>query len=188
LGGESPESDTLPGDDNFVTENGGAVLGSPGSYNIFMQITGMTGESVDGAHEDWIEVLSYSHGVSQATGSGESRSAGRATHQDFTIIKLLDKTSPKLALYCCNGTYIEEVTIELCYADGDQDRFMEYVLMDVIVTSAIPSGYAGSEERPVEAVSFTYGEIYWTYTEFDDAGMPMGNVEAHWNVETDMGG
>lgn len=185
---ESPESAKLPGDDDFVPENGGAVLGTPGSYNIFVQITGISGESADEAHEDWIEVLSYSHGVSRATESGTSRSTGQATHHDFSVTKELDKASPKLALYCCNGTHIEEVTIELCYADGDQDRFMEYVLTDVIVTSIIPGGSAGSEDRPVEEVSFAYGHIYWTYTEYDEGGMPMGNVETHWNVETGTGG
>jgi type VI secretion system secreted protein Hcp len=189
-GDESPESDSLPGDTDFITENGGAVLGSPGSYNIFIQITGIEGESTDDAHEDWIEVLSYSHSVSQpasglATGS---RTSGRVEHQDFTITKELDKASPKLALYCCNGTHIEEVTIELCYADGDKAKFMEYALTDVIVTSVIPSGYAGIEDRPTEQVSLNYGRIQWTYTEYDDTGKPKGNVEAQWNVETGMGG
>jgi len=185
---ESSDSATLPGDDDFVTDNGGAVLGSPGSYNIFMQITGMIGESTDDAHDEWIEVLSYSHGISQEAGSGTSRSTGHGTHQDFTITKELDKTSPKLALYCSNSHYIEEVTIELCYTDGDQDRFMEIVLTDVTVTSVIVNGTAGSEDRPVEEVSFAYGEIHWTYTQYDEGGAPMGNVEAHWNVETDTGG
>ena len=185
----SPESASLPGDDDFAPENGGAVLGSPGSYNIYIQITGITGESTDSAHDDWIEVLSYSHGVSQPTSSDGSRSTGRAEHQDFTITKELDKASPKLALYCCNGTYIEEVNIQLCQADGDKRKFMEFVLTDVIVTSVIPNGYAGSEDRPVEEVSFAYGRIDWTYTELDpDTGMPKGNVEAYWDVELDKGG
>jgi type VI secretion system secreted protein Hcp len=189
-GDESPESDSLPGDTDFITENEGAVLGSPGSYIIFMQITGITGESTDDAHEDWIEVLSYSHSVSQpASGiTTGGRTAGRAEHQDFTITKELDKASPKLALYCCNGTHIEEVTIELCYADGDKSKFMEYALTDVIVTSVIPSGYADSEGRPTEQVSLNYGKIQWIYTEYDDSGKSKGNVEAQWNVETDIGG
>jgi len=186
---ESPESATLPGDEDFVTENGGAILGSPGSYAIFMDITGIPGESTDDTHEDWIEILSYSHGVSQpASGVSGGRTTGIAEHQDFTITKELDKASPKLALYCCKSTYIEEVTIELCYADGDKDRFMEYVLTDVIVTSVIVNGSAGSEDRPIEEVSFAYGQINWTYTEYDEGGMPMGDIEAYWDVEGDRGG
>ena len=187
-GDGSPESDLLPGDDDFTPENGGAVLGAPGSYNIFVQITGINGESVDEAHEDWIDVLSYSHSISRDEDSDTSRTTGHGTHQDFIITKELDKASPKLALYCSNSIHIEEVTIELCFADGDQDRFMEIVLEDVVVTSVIVNGTAGSEDRPVEEVSFAYGHIYWTYTEYDEGGMPMGNVEAHWNVETDTGG
>jgi type VI secretion system secreted protein Hcp len=186
---ESPESATLPGDEDFVTENGGAILGSPGSYAIFIDITGIQGESTDATHVHWIEALSYSHGISQpSSGVSGGRTSGIAEHQDFTITKELDKASPKLALYCCNGTHIEEVTIELCYTDGDRDRFMEFVLTDVMVTSVIPSGHAGSEERPTEEVSFAYGRIQWTYTEYDDTGKPKGNVEAQWDIEADMGG
>ena len=188
-GDETPTTEQLPGDEDFVTENGGAPLGSPGSYAIFLEITGISGESADSAHEDWIEVLSYSHGVSQPmSGITGVRTAGRAEHQDFVVVKELDKASPKLALYCCNGTHIEEITIQLCRADGDKEKFMEFVLTDVIVTSVIPSGCAGSEVRPTEEVAFGYGRITWTYTEYDDAGKSKGNVEAYWNLETDTGG
>ncbi|HEY32115.1 MAG TPA: type VI secretion system tube protein Hcp [Dehalococcoidia bacterium] len=188
-GDEPPTTEQLPGDDDFVTENGGAPLGSPGSYAIFVEITGISGESTDDAHDGWIEVLSYSHGVSQAgSGTTGDRTTERADHLDFTVVKELDKASPKLSLYCCNGTHIEEVTIELCRVDGDKDKFMEYVLTDVIVTSVIINGSAGSEDRPIEEVSFAYGRIDWTYTEYDEFGMPMGNVETYWDVELAKGG
>jgi type VI secretion system secreted protein Hcp len=59
---------------------------------------------------------------------------------------------------------------------------------DVIITSVIVNGSASSEDRPIEEVSFAYGQINWTYTEYDEGGMPMGNVEAHWDIELDTGG
>ena len=62
--------------------------------DIFIQINGIPGESTDDKHKDWIEVQSYSHGVSQM-GSGERSTGGAATggrcdHQDFSIVKGMD--------------------------------------------------------------------------------------------------
>ena len=82
------------------------------AFDAFIKIEGIPGESTDDAHADWIEVLSYSCGVSQpasgSASSGGGASAERADFQDFSIVKALDKASPKLALACADGTHIGE--------------------------------------------------------------------------------
>lgn len=45
------------------------------AVDMFMKIDGVDGESTDDAHKKWIELLSYSHGVSQPT-SGASGTGG----------------------------------------------------------------------------------------------------------------
>jgi type VI secretion system secreted protein Hcp len=155
-------------------------------YEMFLSITGIEGESTDEAHKDWIDVLSYSHRVSQsatAATSGGARS-GQSQHEDFTITKPLDKSSPKLVLYCCNGARIPEVTFEVCRSSGDKQEFMVYTLTDAIVSAVSVSGSADSgDARPVEEVSFNYSKIEWKYTETDaTTGKPKGNVEAGWDV------
>lgn len=183
---------TLPGTEPFPAPDLAQDMGA--GYEIFLYIDGLPGESTDEEHEGWIEVLSYSHGISQpaasSISSGSSRIAGRSEHQSFTVVKQLDKTSPKLALYCCSGTHIPEVILELCYATGDRLRFMEYTLSDVIVSSVSPSGSVESGEAlPLEEVSFSYGRIEWKYTEMDpDTGKAKGNVEANWDLTTNTGG
>lgn len=158
----------------------------PAAYNCFLRVDGIPGESTDDRHKEWIGVLSYSHGVSAAVSQliGSTRTAERSEHQDFSIVKLMDKASPKLALYVCRGDIIPEVTLELCRAGGDKLRYMEYVLSDVIVTSVQPGGNPQTGEAlPTEEVSFNYGKIEWTYTETDpNTGKPKGNVEAHWDL------
>ena len=76
-------------------------------FDAFLKIETIPGECTDDKHKDWIEILSYSHGVAQlssgSVSSGGGRSAQRCDHQDFSISKALDKASPKLALSCCNG-------------------------------------------------------------------------------------
>lgn len=177
---------TLPGTEPFPAPDLAQDMGA--GYEIFLYINGLPGESTDDEHEGWIEVLSYSHGISQS--AAISRIAGRSEHQSFTVVKQLDKTSPKLALYCCSGTHIPEVILELCYATGDRLRFMEYTLSDVIVNSVNPSGSVESGVAlPLEEVSFNYGRIEWKYTERDpDTGKAKGNVEANWDLTTNTGG
>ena len=68
------------------------------AFDAFLKIDGIPGESSDDKHKDWIEILSFSHGLSQpASGSrssGGAASAERCNHSDFSIVKTLDKASP----------------------------------------------------------------------------------------------
>ncbi len=164
------------------------------AFDAFVKIQDITGESTDDQHAEWIEILSYSHGVFQpgsgSVSSGGSRSAERCEHQEFSIVKTLDKATPKLNLYCCNGTHIPEVLVDLCRAGGDKQRYMQYKLSDVIITSVRPGGSSkGNETLPLEEVSLNYGKIEWTYTEMDHkAGTPKGDVAAYWDLHTNAGG
>ena len=164
------------------------------AFDCFLKIDGVPGESTDEKHKEWIELLSYSHGLSQpgsgSVSSGGARSAERCDHQDFSVVKALDKASPKLALFCCNGTHIASIKMELCRAAEDKTKYMEYNLSDVIVSSARPGGSAqGGEALPLEEVSFNYGKIEWIYTETDHkTGRPKGAVNAYWDLVANTGG
>lgn len=164
------------------------------AFDAFLKIGTIPGESTDDKHKEWIEILSFRHGVEQpASGSPSDRggrSSGRVNHDQFSITKALDKASPKLALACCNGEHIQEIQIELCRATGDKQPYMNYKLSDVIVSSVSPLGDATAEESlPLEDVSFSYGKIEWTYTETDhQTGAAKGDVAAHWDLVKNKGG
>jgi type VI secretion system secreted protein Hcp len=164
------------------------------AFDCFIKIDGVPGESTDDKHKDWIEVLSYNWGISQASSgsrsSGGARSAERCDHQDFTIVHSLDKASAKLALFCCKGEHIKNIKIELCRATGDKQKYMEYVLSDSIVSSVRPGGSAnGGETLPLEEVAFNYGKIDWVYTETDhQTGKPKGDIKGFWSLVENKGG
>jgi len=164
------------------------------SFDTFLKISTIPGESTDDKHTEWIEILSFNHGVTQtATGSvssGGGRAAERADHQDFSLVKSMDKASPKLALACCNGEHIPEVTVELCRATGEKAKYMVYKLTDVIVSSVSDGGSGGgSETLPLQEVSFNYGKIEWTYTELDHkTGSAKGDIATHWDQVSNKGG
>lgn len=162
-------------------------------FDAFLKVKTVPGECTDDKHQDWIEVLSFSWGVSQA-GSGSSstggaRSAQRADFQDFSIVKVVDKASPKLFIACAKGEHIQDITLELCRATGDKSKYLEYKMGDVLISSVRKGGAAGGGETlPMEEVAFSFGKIEMTYTATDHkTGKPSGDVKAHWDLVANKG-
>jgi type VI secretion system Hcp family effector len=159
--------------------------------DVFLQIEGIPGESTDEKHKDWIEILSYSHGVSQSgagsRSSGGAATSGRCNHQDFSVVKTLDKASPELSLYCCNGKHIKKMTLQLCRATGDKQPYMDYLFEDVIISSVSIGGGGGG--IPTESVTFNYGKLNWVYVETDhETGKKKGQVKKWWDLINNKGG
>ena len=155
------------------------------AFDAFLKIDGVPGESTDDKHKDWIEILSYDWGASQpASGTASSSggaSTGRADFQDFSVVKLLDKASPKLAVYCADGTHIKEIVLELCRAGGAKLPYMKYTMSNVIISSYSPAGGGG---LPSESVTFNYGKIKWEYTQQKRAdGGGGGKKSSGWDLE-----
>jgi type VI secretion system secreted protein Hcp len=158
------------------------------AFDCFLKIETIPGESADDKHKDWIEVLSYSTGISQSSSGSSStagaRSSGRADFSDFSVVHVLDKASPKLALACAKGEHIKTVTLTLNRATGSKEPYMEYKLEDVLVSSVRVGGSSSSSEAlPLEEVSFNYGKITWTYSETDKkTGAAKGKVSSAWSL------
>jgi type VI secretion system secreted protein Hcp len=160
-------------------------------YDAFLKIDGINGESEDKKHSGWIDILSFSHGVSQisagAAGAGGSRTAGRCDLSDFSVVKQIDKATPKIFLACAKGDHISEVLIELC---RDKQKYMEFKMADVLISAIRPGGASkGEDALPLEEVSFNPARIDYTYTETDHrTGKAKGVVTAYWDQAKNVGG
>jgi type VI secretion system secreted protein Hcp len=158
------------------------------AFDAFLKIEGIEGESTDDKHKDEIEILSYSCGVAQAASASASTagslSAERASFSDFSIVKAIDKASPKLMLACASGEHLRSARLEICRAGGDKQPYMEYKMTDVIVTSVRPGGSGHGESLPLEEVSFNYGKIEWKYVKTKvEGGRASGNIVAGWDLK-----
>ncbi len=157
-------------------------------FDGFIKIKGIDGESSDSKHQKWIEILSFSIGVSQSGGGSGSSSGthagGRADFSDFSFMKKADSASPVLAEYCCKAKPIEEITVELCRAMGDKTMFYRNVFKESIISSVQLSGSSGGDDVPTESVSIRFGEIYWGYTPTTakGAGKKESEIKAGWSV------
>lgn len=123
--------------------------GGIGSYDVFMKIGNIAGESVDDKHRDWIEVLSFSWDASQAT------TGGTIAAQDFSFVLKVDKSSPLLFKYFATGSKVDSAVVAVRKAGDSRGDFMEYKLKDVIITSFSPStrgGFTGPESHQAGGV------------------------------------
>ncbi|MEK6276050.1 MAG: type VI secretion system tube protein Hcp [Actinomycetota bacterium] len=114
-----------------------------------------------------IAVESWSWGVSSTAtaGGGGGGGTGRADLQELSIVKTVDKASPKLAEKCAEGQHIQQVVLTVDRPGGSGRLYMEYKLTDVIISS-VQQGASGAA-IPLETLTFVYREIELTYTTRD---------------------
>lgn len=157
------------------------------AVSMYAKIDGIPGDSTGSSFGD-IEVLSYSHAVSQsasnvaAVGGGAS---GECQHGDFNIIKRLDSATPLLNQKCSQGATIKEVTLTLVRTGaGSPVPYMVYKLEQVIISQIGPSGAQGSD-WVTESISFNYSKISWEFTKQKrEDGSGGGKTTGTWNLVT----
>jgi type VI secretion system secreted protein Hcp len=135
---------------------------SPGgeTRDVFLEIEGFEGESCSIQHRGWIEATSYRHTM-------------QVPSPAIVIEKLLDASSPKLYQACCTGRNLPRVIFELCRTP---ERLVLRVELSDAVISSIKQETAADSGRSLEQITFHYGSVQWTYTQFGMTGLPEGVV------------
>ena len=157
-------------------------------FDAFIKIDGIQGESTDAKHKDWIEVLSYGHSVAQAISKTASSAGGASGERvDFGplhIVKAVDRASPKLFDFACAGRHIKEITIEVCRAGGDKQKYIEIKIEQALISNYSHSGEnSGTAEFPTETVVFAPGILRITYFQQKRSdGQGGGQVAAGWDL------
>lgn len=162
------------------------------SFDAFIKIDGVDGESTDSKHGAWIELLGYEHTAEQpssgSTSSSGAYATGRVELSRFKITKAIDLTTPVLYNKCTLNENIPTVTMELCRATGDKETYYVVTLTNVKVASLSCKGVAKGAKAsplPTEVVELAYSKIAWVYTQTDHATGAQGGVtEAEWDVTT----
>ena len=142
------------------------------AVNAYLMIDGRPGPST--SKPNAIDILSFSFGASQTavigvgSSGGEAR-AGRANLNDITIMKVVDKVSPLLFDDCVTGNYLKSVDIIYDKPMGDdQQDYYKIHLEDALITSI---QHSGSNENPVESVSFAFSKIKVSYNPEEDGAL-----------------
>lgn len=156
------------------------------AIDVYLQIDGIKGESMDDKHKDWIECLSVEWGVKQPRSATASTSGGhtaeRCEHEEITLKKLADLSSPILLQTCSAGKTIPKAKLEFMRADGQGDRvkYFEIELENVLIGAVEPSVKEGSIIQ--EEVGLKFSKIKWKYTQQKIGGGTGGNTSGGWDL------
>ena len=133
--------------------------------DYFLKLEGIDGESVDKEFARWIDITSWSWGVSNSgtTHVGGGAGAGKANVSDFSFTTQFSAAAAKLFLTCATGKHIPSALIT-----GRNDRtgvFLKIKLTDVLVTS-YQTG-ASADNMPTDSSSLNFAKIEFQDAEFD---------------------
>jgi type VI secretion system secreted protein Hcp len=163
-----------------------------GTWDAFLTVEGVTGESRRTGHEGEIELISFDFGAVNPTsvGQGTGGGSGKVSLTTFNFLKQTDAASVELFLACCNGQHFPTAKVTLYKAGGSGGAldYLIYEFEEVFVDSINWSGSEGGNGIPMEAVSFAFGKITVTYNQQDESGNKSGGFVASYDVRTSSWG
>ena len=112
-------------------------------FDNYLKIDGIDGEATSKGHEKWIDISSWSWGVSQVdpTSGGGGSSKGKAVFQDFAWAQGIDASVVPLFLGVAAGTDFKDATLDVVRAGGkNSGSFFQMIFSDVTLNSLVTSG------------------------------------------------
>lgn len=156
-------------------------LAAQAALDLFLRLDGVTGDATDVWHRGEIVLTGYSFDFNQsATARVGGAGAGRVTISPFTVTKMTDSSSPRLALATASGQHFREATITVRRPGTEPFEFLRFVLTDVVV-SGFSQDTAATGSQPMETVQLTFATIEMIYTPQTPTGAGTP-VRMKWNV------
>jgi len=136
-----------------------------------------------------IELVSVSHGIKQQVTtdvSNNARTSGRPVITDFTCVKYVDYTSPKLYDYCLRAKPLDSgagspTVIWMLRNSGDQLNTIMRIEMSLTLISEIHF-QSHPNDMPTEQFKLNFTEVGW-YHQVQGAGVGnAGFTAAAWSI------
>lgn len=154
------------------------------AQDIFLKINGIDGESMDSAHKNEIEILSWDWQIVQESNMhmGSGGGSGKATVKDLNFVHYVDRSSPNLMKFCLTGKHIPEAKLVVRKAGGNPLEYFEITRSDVVITNVQPMG-SNTDERVKEKVSLSFAKVKQEYTVQNQQGGSGGAVTAGYDIK-----
>ncbi|KQW46417.1 MULTISPECIES: type VI secretion system tube protein Hcp [unclassified Roseateles] len=151
--------------------------------DYYLQIDGIPGESTDRFHENWIDIESFSWGLTLVTSNtGGGSGIGKAKFSDFSWMQFVDSSTPKWFVKVASGKHVPKVTLDVTRdMGGRSESFFQMIFTDTLGTGLQVNG--GTEL--MAAASMDSGAtVKLRYRPQDPKG-GFGNwVEGSFNIKT----
>lgn len=154
------------------------------SIDLFLKIEGITGESQDSNHQEWINIDSFTWGASlpgnMSVGGGGG--VGKVQYRDLTVLTHMDKATPALMKYVSNGKHISKVELSTCKAGGSQIEYCRITLEDVLVTNVLFNGTTHSELLAL-SYQFQASKVKIQYWQQSSSGGKGAESQSGWDIK-----
>ena len=160
-----------------------SALKANAEVDLFLQIDGIEGESLDEDYPGSMDILSWSEGLAIPVqiDIGGGGSAGKASAQSISITKLIDRASPGLRFSLARGELLPTASIIVRKSISDNRYEMFRIdLTDVRLETVSASASSGGD-RPIESLSLFFTKIRWTYTPADPTGKTGAKIIRGWD-------
>jgi type VI secretion system secreted protein Hcp len=153
------------------------------AVDMFIKIDDVKGEAADDKHKGEIDVLAWSWGASQSGSMhvGGGGGSGKASFQDLSFTKYVDKATPMLLKVCANGKHFDQALLTVRKAGEKPVEYIKLTLKHVLVSS-ISTGGSGGEDRLTENVTLNFEEFEFGYTPQKADGTPEGTLPCKWSI------
>ena len=149
------------------------------AQDYYLELDGIPGESSDAQHQNWIDILSFEHGIENpADGGAAGRAAGRPLFKDFHICKEIDKSTTPIQEADRRETVIENAKFEVV---KNGRVILRYEFSKVRLKDYYIKGEKG--EMPRDCVSLGFEKIKVTHISYGVNGAPTETV-FEWDVES----
>ncbi|EAA3133740.1 type VI secretion system tube protein Hcp, partial [Salmonella enterica subsp. enterica serovar Chester] len=131
------------------------------SYDIFLKIDGIDGESMDDKHKNEIEVLGWRWNIHQESTmhAGSGLGSGKVSVTNLEFEHYIDRASPNLFKYCASGKHIPQAILVMRKAGGNPLEYLKYTFTDLIVAVVSPSGNREGEIASRERIELSFSTV-----------------------------
>lgn len=143
------------------------------------------GESQDDKHRDWIDILSWSWGMSQSgtTHMGGGGGGGKVDVGNITIQKYVDKATHDLIKRCCSGEHIKTGQLVVRKSGGQAPvDYLKIDMEDIMIASYQTGGSKDGLDRVQENLQLNFRRFQVTYTFQEQSGAAGPESMAGWEI------
>lgn len=138
------------------------------------------GASNHNKHKNEVPIIAWSWGASNTgnlhTGAGYA-AGGKANIQDISVTKYVDACSNALLNACCTGARVENATLYVTNATGEQTDYITIELSEGVMITSVSTGGSGGEDRLTENITLHFGKFKYAFQPQNDKGKAEGGVK-----------
>jgi type VI secretion system Hcp family effector len=161
---------------------------------VYLKLGSIQGAATSSQYKNWIEIDAYSWGFSVAVqttsgSTGNRVSSGKVTPGDLHLTKKQDDSTTQMMMQSLQGKNTDSATLAVTRQsnDGGEQKYMEYVMSNVICSSFTTSGTSSGGSQPSENITLNFTKLELNQYVLDASGQPRamrGGVDFTQNTTT----